>query len=294
MYKLALIGSDSFIATHFYNSLQSKVEVKLISRKASNKKSELVKDIFEISQVDFKNTEIAINFAAIVHQPKLTDDSLYNRVNTELPIHLAKEAKKAGVKHFIQMSTIAVYGIETEISIKTQEQPVNIYGDTKLKADKALLEMQDESFKVSIVRPPMVYGGGKAPGNLQSLINAAQKGIPLPFKGVENARDFIHVGNLVQALNTIIENKIFGIVILTDKDSVSTEQLVNLISKYSDSRVRQIKIPVFIHNMIKAIKPITYSKVFGDLKVECNLPEEIYQPKFTIDEGIEEMINAMK
>ena len=285
----SIIGSDSFIASKLYNSIKKKEDIKLFSRLSSGKDDEIVKDLFTIIENDFRNSSIVINFAAIVHQPNLQDDSLYKKVNTELPIYLAKEAKKAGIKHFIQMSTIAVYGSVNSINDETSEKPVNVYGKSKLEADRILLSMQDDNFKVTIIRPPMVYGGGKAPGNLQSLIKFAQKGIPLPFKNVQNSRDFIHVQNLVHALNLVIENRIFGVVIPTDRNPVSTEEIIELIKKYSSTKVRQIVIPKIVHLIIKKAIPAIYKKVFGNLLVQCNLPDDIYQPKYTIEDGIKEM-----
>lgn len=293
MPNICIIGSDSFIATQFYNSINSKDAVKLFSRQSSGKTNEIVKDLFSITLEDFNDSEVVINFAAIVHQPKLNDEQLYAKINTDLPFHLAMEAKKAGVKHFIQMSTIAVYGSVASINEKSIEQPNNLYGASKLAADNALLAMQDEDFNVSNIRPPMVYGGGKAPGNLLKLIQFAQKGIPLPFKGVNNARDFIHVLNLVQALNSVIENRLYGVIIPTDKNPVSTETIINLIKKYSSKKVRQIAIPHFVHSIIKSLIPSIYNKVFGNLKVECNLPSVIYKPKFTLEDGIREMMKAL-
>jgi UDP-glucose 4-epimerase len=289
MENLVIIGSDSFIATQFYNSIASKDEVKLFSRQFSGKPNEQIKNLFQINEGDLKGSSVIINFAAIVHQPKLNDEKLYKKINTDLPIHLAMEAKKAGVKHFIQMSTIAIYGSVTSISENSIEQPNNLYGASKLAADKALLAMQDENFNVSIIRPPMVYGGGKAPGNLLKLVKFAQKGIPLPFKNVNNARDFIHVLNLVDAMNVVITNKIYGIVIPTDENSVSTETIINHIKKYSSKKIRQFAIPTIIQILIKGVVPSIYNKVFGDLRIECNLPSEIYMPKFTIEKGIKEM-----
>lgn len=291
MINIAILGSDSFIASQFFNSIEYKENIKLYSCQASRKKNEMVKeDLFKISSADFKGSDVVINFAAIVHQPNLNDDALYKKVNTDLAIHFAREAKKAGVRQFIQMSTISVYGNVNSIDIYSPENPENIYGATKLAADKALTTLQDGTFKVSIIRPPMVYGGGNAPGNMMKLIQFAQKGFPMPFKGVENKRDLIHVLNLVNALTVVIEIKKNGIILPTDKKAVSTSEIIDLVKAYSLSSVRQIRVPKIILKVVEKIIPSIYNKMFCSLTVKCNLSEEIYFPKFNIENGIKEMI----
>ncbi len=291
MNNIAIIGSDSFIASKFILANQGKLSTKLFTRINSGKKDEIIKtDLFQISKNDFKNCDYILNFVAIVHQPKLKNKLLYEKINTKLPIYLAMEAKKAGVKHFIQMSTIAVYGKTTFIDINSKENPYSIYGISKYNADKALLNMQDENFKVTIIRPPMVYGGGKAPGNMMKLINISQKGIPMPFNGIHNKRDFININNLVKILYSIIENNIFGIAIPTDRKPVSTSEIVNFVKKYSQTKVRLIKFPRFILVILRKLKPDIYNKIFGSLEVVCSLPTNIYTPPFSVEDGIREMI----
>ena len=42
----------------------------------------------------------------------------------------------------------------------TVPTPANFYGDSKLQADVAVRELADDSFKVIVLRPPMIYGRG--------------------------------------------------------------------------------------------------------------------------------------
>jgi UDP-glucose 4-epimerase len=293
--KIILIGSDSFIASCFYESFDHKDNLKIYSIKKSGKKNEIiVNDLFQLKETDFVGYDIVMNFAAIVHQPKLNDDELYNKINTELPIFLSTTAKSAGIKHFIQMSTIAVYGNTSFIDDNTPQLPINIYGKSKLIADNALLDMQVEKFNVTIVRPPMVYGGGKSPGNMLKLIQFANKGIPLPFKDVENRRDFIHVFNLVQVLGIIINHSLFGVIRPTDAKPVSTGELMKIIKKNSTADIRSFQIPRLFQRMIKTIIPSVYEKLFGNLEVKCNISAKLYTPQFNIDSGIKELLASLK
>jgi len=294
MKKIAIIGSDSFIAGKFISAYINKYSLKLFARKPSSAMNVILfPDLRDIKSDDLDGVDVVINFAAIVHQPNVKDESIYLRVNTELPIHLATQSRKAGVKHFIQMSTIAVYGKANSINENTKENPVNSYGKSKLMADKALLLMEQDNFKISLVRAPMVYGGGLAPGNMQRLIKLALKGFPLPFKGINNKRDFIHVHNLVLALSIIINQEIYKVILPTDKNPVSTEQILSIIRKYSSKKVRLIPISGFLLYFIKNTLPSMYEKLYGNLLVSCTLNDIHYKPKYTIHDGIREMLIAI-
>lgn len=291
MRKVTIIGSDSYIAGKFIEYAQSKgFLLKLFSRKASGKANETVVDLFKLKTHHFTGSDVVINFAAIVHQPDFTNEEAYNSVNTNLPIYLAKEAKKAKVKQFIQMSTIAVYGEVDTITSISVEKPQNIYGKSKHKADVGLQELSDDNFIVSIVRPPMVYGGGDAPGNLMNLIKFSRKGLPLPFKNSGKERDFIHVSNLISVLSILIEKKIDGITLPTDKKSVTIGEIARLIQKHSNKKIRLFSPPLLLLSVIKKIKPNIYNKLYGLSKVECSLKQTDYTPQYNIEDGIKDML----
>jgi len=90
---------------------------------------------------------------------KKVEEEIYDKINYKLVVDLAEKAKSAGIKKFIQLSTIAVYGNATHITATTPESPVNPYGKSKLEADIKLLALANDEFKVITLRPPMIYGG---------------------------------------------------------------------------------------------------------------------------------------
>lgn len=295
MTGIVIIGSDSFIASRFIDSISEKDHLKLFARQPSGKDNEIVlKDLFEIRSFELNDYDIVINFTGIVHHPEIKDVDLYKRINTDLPVYLASEAKKAGVRKFVQMSSVAVYGTKEMIDISSEEDPLNIYARTKLDADKRLLELQDDDFKVVSVRPPMVYGHGNAPGNMMKLIKFARLGLPVPYFDKNNLKDFIHISNLVIALHTVIQNEISGIVLPTDKLSFSTYEILKLIKLYSSDHVRLFKTPVFVGNVIRLLFKNAYNKIYGSQTIECNLPEDLYLPILTPCEGIKEMISSIE
>ncbi len=294
MKKIFIIGSDSFIARKFIHANNKKYAFRSVARTITGIDNEVViQDFSQISYESFRDIDIIINFAAIVHRLDVKDEPIYDEVNYKLTVLNATKAKQAGVKLFIQLSTVAVYGKASYVSYNTPVNPENPYARSKLKADEALLSMQDGNFKVCILRPPMVYGGGKSPGNMMRLIGLSNKAFPLPFKGIDNKRDFINVNNLIQYISAIAEKQLSGIYLVTDHEPVSTEHLLLTISKYLGKKTMLIKLPGWILKLLKFIRPGDFDKLFGTMQIESNFPDENLINRHSIEDGIREMVNSI-
>ena len=116
----------------------------------------------------------------------------------------ARKAKEDGVSQFIFMSSIIVYGNEGQkgiINQNTKENPADFYGRSKLMAEEGLKVLEDENFKVAVIRPPMIYGKDSK-GNYPRLSKMAKK---LPFfPYVANQRSMLHIDNLCELIYLII------------------------------------------------------------------------------------------
>ena len=98
---------------------------------------------------DFEGYDVVFNVAGIAHIKETSENRhLYYDVNRDLVIKIAKSAKDAGVKQFILLSTMSVYGLVTgRIEKSTPTNPINAYGKSKKEADEAIEMMADDSFK---------------------------------------------------------------------------------------------------------------------------------------------------
>jgi UDP-glucose 4-epimerase len=293
--KILIIGSDSFIANRFINRYKSEIEITSVSRIPIEEESaRIIPDLFSIPKELFYEKSTVINFAAIVHHPEIKDEYTYNNINCNLALLNANKAKAAGVKLFIQMSSIAVYGNVTTISPDTLTNPQTLYGKSKLKADEGLFRMQDEHFKIASIRAPMVYGGGAAPGNMMRLITLVDKGIPMPFKGINNSRDFINVNNLIQYIKIFSEKGLNGIHLISDNEPVSTEAIITIIAGHLNKKTRLIKLPRFFLNALKILFREEYYKTFGTLNIKTNSDIFGLIKRYPVDHGIKEMIDHYK
>lgn len=217
----------------------------------------------------FNGYDVVFHVAGIAHvstDPKLEDK--YYKVNRDLTIELAKKAKHDGVKQFVFMSSIIVYGDSSSnkrvIKKDTIPTPSNFYGRSKLQAEEGLKSLENDEFKVVILRPPMIYGKGSK-GNYPKLAKVAKK-LPI-FPNIENERSMLHIDNLCEFVKVIIDNKESGIFFPQNKEYVKTADMVKLIAETHGKKVRLVKIfnPVI---RLSGLKIKFINKVFGNLVYE--------------------------
>jgi nucleoside-diphosphate-sugar epimerase len=286
--NILIIGGDSFIATNFINYYKDVFSIKIISRKQTHFLNEnVVKNIFNISDNFFKNIDVVINFCAIVHKKNVSKKT-YKNINYELPVFLFNKSLSLGVKHFIQMSTISVYGRKSKIKFNSKLNPENSYGFYKLKADKYILKKKC-NMRVTCIRPPMVYGLN-APGNMKSLIFISKLTIPLPFKNIENQLTFINIKNLIYFISIVINHNLVGVLIPNDKEITSTKDIIKTIRKILGKKDRLVSMPNFLKKIIRILFSKNYKKLFESLIVECNVDDGIYFPPHSISQGLEDCL----
>lgn len=207
-------------------------------------------------ECDFSNYDIVYHVAGIAHADvgNVSEETKekYYAVNTDLTVEVAQKAKAEKVKEFIFMSSMIVYGESAPYGKKkvidehTVPAPANFYGDSKLQADVAVRELADDSFKVIVLRPPMIYGRGSK-GNYPVLAKLAKK-LPV-FPNVDNERSMLYIENLceflcqVMLVEQIKQNA--TVLIPQNAEWTNTSVMVEEIAKVSGKRIA----------IMKALKP---------------------------------------
>ena len=201
MKELLVTGSNGYLGSSFLNQYKNKYKFEKFSLLSQ-----------EVEHINFDNINIILHCAALVHQKVEHPYEKYHEINVEYPVKLAKLAKQNGVKQFIFISTIAVYGEEKEkLDENTICNPITPYEKSKLEAEKKLVELNDDSFIVSIIRPPMIYDKN-ALGNIDSLVKLVKKLPIIPLGKIENKRSFISIQNLCHLVDEIITQEKQGII----------------------------------------------------------------------------------
>jgi len=242
---------------------------------------------------DFSPYDVVFHVAGIAHvsrNPKLKD--LYYSVNRDLAIETAKKAKDDGVKQFIFMSSIIVYGDSSSskrvITKDTVPTPSNFYGDSKLQAEQGIRALESESFKVVILRPPMIYGKG-CKGNYPKLAKLALK---LPFfPDIYNERSMLYIDNLCEFIRLMIDNEERGIFFPQNKEYVKTSEMVRLIAEAHGKKIKLVKlfnIPIKLLGFIFKF----VNKVFGNMVYELSMSE--YKDDYQIIDYNTSIMNTEK
>jgi len=283
--RLFITGAGGFVGNYFIKSYADKYEIETFS---------FLKD--DISSLHVSDVDVVVHLSALVHQMGGASASEYERVNITQTLELAKKAKEGGVGQFIFMSTIKVYGEESEIAYTEMLtcKPEDEYGKSKLKAENELLELEDENFKVSIIRTPIVYGYG-VKANIKNLVNLVKKVPLLPFGNIKNKRSMVYVGNLCHLIDELIKQKQNGIFLASDDEPLSITKLIELIAKNLETKVTLIKVP-FFETFLKLVKPSFYKKLYGSLEVDNTLTKQKLSLKnpYSVEDGIKFMIKGEK
>ena len=282
MKKVLITGANSYIGMSFEKWVKSNCD------EISLETQDMIGD--EWKSKNFGQYDSIFHVAGIAHADvgNVTEEQkiLYYKVNTDLTIECAKKAKAEGVKQFVFMSSIIVYGEsagigkERVITKDTPLTPANFYGDSKVKAEEGLLKLQDKSFNVVILRPPMIYGKGSK-GNYPLLVKFARK--LLFFPKVENKRSILYVGNLCKFISLMILNEEKGIFYPQNKEYVQTYDLVREIAKAHGKHIYLIslfnpmlKLMGYMKGRIggiinKAFGNMVYDRDMSEYKVEYRM-----------------------
>lgn len=210
---------------------------------------------------DFSGYDAVFHVAGIAHRKETRKNArLYYEVNRNLAVNTAKKSKEDGVKQFVLISTMNVYGkLEGMITEHTVPEPKTHYGKSKLQAETAVRSLQDDMFRAAILRPPMVYGKG-CRGNYPKLAKAA-KILPV-FPGIKNRRSMIYIENLCDFAERVIREGEGGIFYPQNEVYVCTEDLMRKIAEYHRHRI--LFFPGLGGFLVKAAGR-TGKKVFGSL-----------------------------
>ncbi len=274
MKKVLITGANSYIGTSFEQYVQEHY--------ASELQTHTV-DMIDGSwrETDFSRYDIVFHVAGIAHADvgKVSDEvkARYYAVNTDLAVETAKKAKAEGAGQFVFMSSAIIYGDSAPygkkkvITASTEPNPSSFYGDSKWQADKGIRALQDSSFTVTVLRPPMIYGKGSK-GNYPVLAGMARK-LPV-FPDCDNERSMLYIENLCEFLCQVMIRGKGGIFWPQNAEYTRTSEMVRYIAEASGHRISVSKVwnwAVILAARIPGKPAGLVNKAFGNLTYDQSI-----------------------
>lgn len=251
---------------------------------------------------DFSEYDIVYHVAGIAHADVGNVDestkAKYYEINTDLAVEVCEKAKIDGVKEFIFMSSMIVYGDSAPygkhkvVGEYTVPVAANFYGDSKLQADVAVRDLADDKFKVIVLRPPMIYGKNSK-GNYPVLAKLA-KNLPI-FPDVDNERSMLYIDNLCEFLCQImlIENIRQNATVLIPQNAewTKTSEMVKMIANNYGKKIKLIrlmKIAVVVGSKVPGKIGGLVNKAFGNSAYEHTMSqyEGINYQQVSLEESV--------
>lgn len=260
--NIAITGGHGFIGSHISKMIKELGhKVIFISRIKKNK----CDNFYSFDDLFSLNINVDIDCFIHLASPNYDyakDNSLEDGI-VHLTSNILNVLNKYNCRKFIFFSSAKIYGEPslTQTNIFNEDSlpnPVSDYGKQKLKAEKILISHANNSnIDYIIYRMPLVYGASNI-SNINKLLRYIEKSYPFimfnntcqlkkSLISIENIKLYIKYN--IQNINTIKKN-VFNI---TDKNSISLNELIIKKKKSSNSKSYIINLPYFILRIVVMI-----------------------------------------
>lgn len=267
------LSDDNFEVFGIGNSnLKSDQQEKNFFQIDITKLEELAK-LDELVQID-----VVIHSAGLAHQFKKIEKQRFEQVNVEGTKNILNSAIRLKIKHFVLISSTAVYGIEKKVNgqVKVIDensicQPETFYAESKLAAEKIAVEIcTANNIDLTIFRLAPVIGEENA-GNVARLIESIDRRRFIWIGNGENYKSLIYKRDVARACRKVLVNKMNKIEIFNlASDPVKMQDFVAAAAKFLGRNIPSISIPPKIVETVFAIN----RKIFKIAKIQ-NLSQTI-------------------
>ena len=201
-------------------------------------------------------TESIPEVDAIIHLAGKAHDTknqakaqVYFDINTRLTQKIYDYFLRSSAQKLIFFSSVKAAADTVPGDVLTEDivpSPVGPYGESKIKAEKYILENEERRTKneecskkrVFILRPCMIHGPGNK-GNLNLLYGVVSKGIPWPLGAFENKRTFTSIDNLCFVIEGMLTKELkSGIYHMADDEALSTNELIKVMCEAMGQNAR--------------------------------------------------------
>ena len=280
--RIAISGASGFVGRYLHKVLlDAGHELIFLQRKLPQDCS--IEHVYfdldhtkDLNPLKFSKVDVVIHLAACVHNSStsLGDHITKNYIATK---DLYSACASAGVKKFIFISTVGVYGkhhSNRTLSLNSRLNPQTGYAISKLEAERFLLAQLNNGPIISVIRLPLIYGAN-APGNIMLLSKLIRYCKIMPFSGFKNKRSIVKIEKVCDVLRQMSEDFALyqGLHLLADKAPISTQELSERIAHELGATMIKIAVPKLLIKLvcILLLKKEAFDQVCGDLVFESTI-----------------------
>jgi nucleoside-diphosphate-sugar epimerase len=251
--KILLTGSTGFVGKNLSISFERKYNLNKLTRS----------QLQNFNKNELNGIYALIHLAGKAHDvKKVSMPSEYYDVNYLLTKKLFDAFLDSTATVFVFMSSVKAVSDEVNGVLMEDEvpNPRTHYGISKRKAEEYILSSKiPPNKRIYILRPCLIHGPGNK-GNLNLLHQLVSKNIPWPLAAFENQRSFCSIDNLDFVMNELLnrEDIASGVYNIADNDTISTNELINLIAQSGNKKAHLLHIPVYIIKTLARIGDILH------------------------------------
>lgn len=235
-----------------------------------------------------------VHCAGLAHQMHGCQPEKYFEVNFTKTVELAQRCKSKGVAHFLYLSSSKVFGDLSPAEGFAEDspcQPTDPYGESKRKAELALLDLASPGFIVSIIRPPMIFGAG-VKGNMLKFLGLLDSAWPLPFGSATAHRSMVNIDNLNALICQLLLAPVEGIFHAGESFSPEIRQLATEVRKAFHRQPRFFPVPQPFIKILALVKPQIVRRLFDGMVLQTRWTNQrlSFSPPIPFQDGIEKMV----
>jgi len=253
-------------------------------------------DLRDVAASHLKGFDTVIHLAALSNDPlgNVNPQCTYD-INHLASVHLAEQAKQAGVPRFIYASSCSLYGVsggEHMLKEDAAFNPITPYGESKVRTERDVRQLADDSFSPTFMRNATAYGVSprlRVDLVVNSLVGYAYTTGDVFIQSDGTPwRPLVHIEDISRAFLAVLE---------APRERVHN-QAFNVGRSEENYRIREVA------DMVEQVVPgskVRYAEGGGPdprcYRVDCEKIAEVlpeFKPQWTVRLGVEQLYDAYR